>query len=156
MVNIFNLNNNNIPVLKLINLVIQHRRRAPAKVASAVQLSYRQTFIILKISTCEIQYKTMTMNIVTILTTLKNNISTDQHSTTPFKNASTKSVGNGGWRPCLEIFTGRLEEPARSDKCTACNPCWPIPRNRRPSKRRRNIGRASLCSPTLTPIARLV
>lgn len=106
----------------MINLVIQHRRQV-RKVCSTVQLSYRQTFIILKISTCEIQYKTMTIYIVTILTTLKNNTLTDQHPTTPFKNASTKSVGNGGWRPCLEKSTGRLEEPAHSGKYTACSLC---------------------------------
>lgn len=74
----------------------------------------------------------MTIKIVTILTTFKNNTSTDQHPTTPFKNASTKSVGNGGWRPCLEISTGQLEEPARSGKYIACNPCWPTLRNHHP------------------------
>lgn len=123
MVNIFNLNNNNIPVLKIDKFGHTTQKTDPQGLRYAVQLSYRQTFIILKISTCEIQYKTMTINIVTILTTLKNNTLTDQHPTTPFKNASTKSVGNGGWRPCLEISTDQLEEPARSGICIADSPC---------------------------------
>lgn len=41
-------------------------------------------------------------------------MTTDQHQTTPFKNASTKSVGNGGWRPCLR--THGSTKPLETDR----------------------------------------